>query len=534
MRKLFSIAVGIWLSINCWGQNPTSQFRSSNIDPLVSRHYITWEERPNARYEVHLYSKDADGNEIPVETIKAERNYTKINVALSINTSQTKLYFKTIAIDRVSGGIIDIGIEVEFVPEDAVDKKITCFRECVGPDYAWRLNWLQKATSTTATINPQSPGALVLSNAYQYRNEQGDVVPYYQAMSIEEFRNWYDRMADIDYKFDLNWSMYDEVLSSSDCVLDGAGRRLEGRVWFVEKKLGLYGILAINNTDFFNHAEICNATSLGYWIDLYNTKSKETEWYQWYTDTIKFPDNSPLPVLGCLTAPSCGGGSGGGTKGDGKDPSYLNKAKPASSHPCSLYYCPDGSGGFTLVVGCDGNPCNSGGTNPDDPDLDIRNIVYLPEGIDFSNKKVKSYQFERLDKKADRKIVRPEESTSFLLEDGLYRLYVVLEDFSAVPVVFEYKSSVIEKHNNYARLDVTPNPIQEKLRFQLSSEINTTAIVNIYTLAGDNVYTETVNLIKGKKLNRMVDLNQSNALYNQWRVVVSFPDGTSIQRTAIR
>ena len=93
MKKLFTVLVGIWLSSNCWSQNSTSQFRSSTIDPSVSRHYITWEEKPNARYEVFVYTKDENGVEIPLETIKTEKNFTKINVPTKERLKRMKEWF---------------------------------------------------------------------------------------------------------------------------------------------------------------------------------------------------------------------------------------------------------------------------------------------------------------------------------------------------------------------------------------------------------------------------------------------------------
>jgi hypothetical protein len=526
MKKLFSVLVGLWLSSNCWSQNSTNQFRSSIIDPSVSRHYITWEEKPNARYEVHLYTKDDNGNEIPIEVVSSEKNYIKLKKTIS--TPSNGVYFKTISINKTTGQIIDIGIEFEQAA-DEVPYYNSCSRTCNGIDYAWTLGWWQKP-DFYGNVTPSRPGKLILRNAYHYIDDYGFGVPYFRAMSATEFVDWRNKKTDPNihqYHYINEYLIISEEVRREDCVVDAIGTRLEGLVYFVEKKLEGYWYMQTNNTDDFNQNQMCTSTTeIGFWIEEFNKRTKNTSWY-------KEPLNGEPTILGCLPQTNCegsldpnGGGGGGGGTDDDPFGELLNCLMSSNFNTYS-----------ELIEVF--NNCAGTGTGGNPPPFDPTTLNYLPSQINsfFNKKELKSYQLMRLDKasetlKIDPKNINYEDLNQ--IESGLYRALFIFSDYSIVPIVFEHKTTTTNLGNNYAKLDIVPNPIQEILKFQLSSEKNTDAVINIYTLDGNTVYTELVSLIKGRKLNKIIDVNSMNALYNQWRVVVRFPDGTSIQKTAVR
>ncbi|MFP5471375.1 MAG: hypothetical protein ACLGGV_07240 [Bacteroidia bacterium] len=502
-------------------------FKSSFIDPNISSGYITWKNIPDARYEVHVYSKDEQGNEIPIEVIQTEKNFTKLNLNVSIPDVGTGTFFKTIAISKETGGIIDIGIEIEQIG-GAAPYYETCHRNCNGINYAWSLQWWQKPDGQ-GKVYPTRPGKLLLRNAYEYRDADGFGVPYFRAMSVDQYVYWREFEIKKYHDLDEYTILRDIYVTRQDCILDASGVILEGRIYFVEKKTEQWTYMQTNNTDDFNNNYICDA-NIGYWIDVYNKKSKQTDWY-------REPLDGEPTDLACIAAKVCGkgGGTSGGGTGGGKVPSSPKRLE----NPCILYVCTDNTDPDNpkewMVISCDNNdPCGFGRINPDNPNNDIKNVIKLPEGIDFSTKIVRSYQFERLDEQLDRISFSSENFNSSLLNEGLYRLYVVFDDYSIVPIVFEYNPTNIETYNTYATLNITPNPIKESINMMLSSSKNTDAIINIYTLDGTIVYNEQVTLAKNRKTTKSVNVSNTEVIYNQWRVVVNFPDGTSIHKTVTR
>ncbi|MFP5471837.1 MAG: hypothetical protein ACLGGV_09595 [Bacteroidia bacterium] len=505
MKKSLSLFVGVFIANIILAQG----FKSSFIDPNISSGYITWESIPDARYEVHVYSKDEQGNEIPIEVIQTEKNFTKLNLNISIPDVGSGVFFKTIAISKETGSIIDIGIEIEQIANEPSYIN-TCSKNCNGINYAWSLQWWQKP-DYYGNIYPERPGKLLLRNAYDYYDKDGLGTPYFRAMSSDQYAYWREFEIKKYHKLEEYMIIGPEYVTRQDCILDATGVILEGDVFFVEKKTEQWTYMQTNYTDDFNNNQMCaKETPIGYWIDLYNTKSKQTDWYE-------EPLNGEPTDLACISAKVCG--KGGGTTGGGDEPD-------PTDWDCTPVFIYENGVWVKTVLDCftdfnDGDPFNSNGGNTG------------------GDKKIKRFEFQKLDDPTANKttIQGSEISNSMIknLEVGLYRMTIIYQDHKAFPIVFEHLNQSDNNYtNNYATLDITPNPIKESINMMLSSTKNTEAIINIYTLDGTIIYSEQVALSKNRKTTKSVNVANTEVIYNQWRVVVNFPDATSIHKTVTR
>ncbi|MNY14458.1 hypothetical protein D3C86_1476350 [compost metagenome] len=121
-------------------------------------------------------------------------------------------------------------------------------------------------------------------------------------------------------------------------------------------------------------------------------------------------------------------------------------------------------------------------------------------------------------------------STTGTFTPGLYEINLFLTDGTIVP---GYRAIGVPSVANTVELTIAPNPIvNSELAFDVVSTTNKTVTLLVQKLDGTTLYAESVALTANTTLSKVIPVT-GTVPYNQLRVSVISPNGSSIQKTAL-
>ena len=393
------------------------------LKPHRSNGYIAWNNQSNQEVDawkisVFRRSIDSRGNPITTtvfETVETD-NYYRLDPSF---LNDGELYYQVSGLNA-SGQVIIIGDDDRLCP-GCGNFNLTCKYKCNGTDYAWELNVYEETGSNARYLG--------LSSTEDYfNNNTMTAVPFYRYMGMTEYTAW--EIANPD------WQNYD-IIHISD-LSDGPYLDMQGNVITslpikgVEKKLEQFNAAPFTSATLQQSAYPCN-----------DTRSQMIFMFNLYSDNSL----NLRPLLSCQPTPGLPTGNGVSHEYDSIPDDYD-----------TLYI--HVLGGVPGFVGEDGKlwwegPQSPGGGGPTIPLFtgfaqdDKEYFDDDNDGVDFPVTNYSKFQIYRIDDEMTPITLRASdifrgrgviEEPNLTLEDGLYRIDVIMRDGRRRPIYSELRN----------------------------------------------------------------------------------------------
>jgi hypothetical protein len=463
---------------------------------------------PNAKYLVNVHQKNSDGSFELLESKSTDLSYARLNLNL---LSQEDVFYNITALNKTSDAIILEGDRVKPVPPGWNPFDLTCWIDCVGKSYAWRLYLGQQDNGNWSITDP---GKVFLTSASAYVDYSNYIViPYWQAISTSVYDaipSGHPYKTVTDYIFGQPVYLYKRQHINSTTpggpFYDRQGSLVTSG-YLIEKKMDEYKWMESHHTNLINpSATFCDMNING-WRNTFNTNLDQTNLQ---TPPLSTPFSYTVPtILGCDNAI--------GVAANPDD--FLPPTEPYNYN--DLVWC------WT----------NSGNLVPSDlvSAIECVQLLTWTTGVEITQLDNAMNPISwRFDGANQQSIVDQLKNLSV----GLYRVMVFTTDGNVIPLIFEQKLdnvNVIRQHKDFVKLEISPNQIQnEVLKIKIISDKNMHATIKVHSLSGIQLHTESVQLSKTSDLMREIPVAAIDYPYNQILVTIAFDDNSSIQGTAIR
>lgn len=531
MKKTISIVAALCFSLTLYGQGNSGNNQANNgnsngvgwganndftslIKPNESRGYILWNPVPNADYVVNIYEMQSTGNLSLIATKSTDNNYARLSGYLS----NPDAYYSISAYNSGNGTLI-----VEGNPQaiNGLPPESMCTKKCNGVDYAYEFNLME----AEATVGQGERWLMVSPTNDVVDNANGIIIPFWQAISTSQYNQLpplhpYKRVT-------ANGPIGPAIYEYKHAQIINGGAMFNGEAiggpffdaqnnvvtdgWLIEKKLNKYYHFGTSRTTAQPDLNLCSA-DMNFWVNFYNN-GNPYGFQQVSTDLEYFIGpitvNNPIPSeLACV--PALNGTTGGDDDccntfemvNDFLDCIVLATWDPEQGQESEAWFdCWDELEDPDPVVGVHINP------------FDMNENFTLSAGIDSMG------NLNVIDQVGS-------------ISDGLYKITLYTSSGTVIPSVFEHRSKKIHDKDR-VKLDVTPNPIaNNELKFKISSEEVIDTQIEVISLDGTTLYSETVTLSNATDLHRTIPV-AANTPYNQIRVNLIFNDGSMIQKTAL-
>lgn len=482
------------------------------LQPHRSSGFISWNNQTSLEvdaWQISVYRRtfDPQGNGTTTtifQTVESKKFYQLDQSFLD----DADLYYQVNGLNA-AGQIIVIG-DVDRLCPGCGDFDLMCKYKCNGTDYAWELNVYEETGSNARYLG--------LSSTEEYYNANLSVgVPYYRYMDMNEYNAWEQANPD--------WQNY-EIIHISNLV-DGPYLNMQGNVITnlpikgVGKRLEQYNAAPFTSSTLQQSAYPCN-----------NTRTNTINMFNWYSDNTL----NLRPLLDCQPTPGLPTGDGVSHEYDSipddLDTLYIHVLGPSGifGEDGKLWW--DGS-----VNPGSGNsiPLFTGFAQDDTEYFDDDN-----DGVDFPVSKFREFQLYRID--GDMTPITISASDVFLgrgatdepkltLEDGLYRLDVIMRDGRRLPIYSELTnmgSNTSQTQADLATVVVYPVPVVGNT---YSADITTTVsgqvTYKVEDLNGNQLFATSVPMDKYVTRTVPVTLNlQGPVPYGMLVNKFIMPDGS--------
>lgn len=495
-------------AILCFALNTSSYGQTnlnSKIEPFTSNGYAMWNSYASAdSYQVTYYTLE-NGTYSQIGKVNTENLYTKLHIPYF---TQGGVYFSISALEQnrtiiATGDIQPLG---DWPPGEEL-----CAQKCNGSSYAYEINMWE---------NHLGQRTLQLNNTYDYAYTDNEseliAVPFYQALSTGQIQ----ALENTNHPYENSGSQPGTYLYPripiTPSLIETAGPFFNSQNITVEngviipKKMDQFKYMEVYRTSIsaYPSENLCTypLTGGGGWIDFYNQHNTIP------TNQTFYWGNTVSPSA--LTCSSTGIGSDP-EPGQNWNDWFLEVKELAEG-------LEDGGNGDGTITQDD--ILNSF----DMAQFKSINITSLDDPNSTKGSMLITY-----DTKNNISTVL---SQTGQFTKGLYKLIAVSETGKILPYVFELTHDTkIVSFNQYAKLLIAPNPVVgNQLNLIMSTTRNINAILTVYKLDGEMVYSGNVQLSRGLDLHKTVDVGREMPPYGQFIVTLSFPDASSIQETALK
>lgn len=489
----------------CFVINAQSFKRTSIIEPVKSNGFIYWEKGNESNFSINIYQM-INNNLTLVRTDYTSDNYFKFNASQLLSSD---LYYEIWAFNS-NGAVVSKGDPVKINPNSPPPSPY-CFKDCNGKKEAFRIYQMQQYNGGLYLMASNEAGVDIYTGQqtifYQAVDESYFVSlnpnhPYKKTNSAGN----YDRGCIMINQYTPGGPFWD---ATNNVVINGR---------IIEKRMDKYA--------HFNSANTGTYTGMDSWCDAALP-----------TAVSNFNSNVETGTLMPITGEQYWFFDQTGTNGQGQ---------PIYTIPNGLYCSENGptdAGGSTsspytndmldLIKDCfyaasvdNGDPVDCIAFQGDTSSV-LSNGAVL-NGITIGGlKTTDDNYFVSIDNKDG---VKKTLRNIGVFERGLHRVIFYYNDGS---VRSFYTELGVQPKNERITVDIYPNVINGRnLKFGLTSSLDANVSLYVQKLDGTTVYTEQLNLVNNQIVNRDIEVS-GDIPYNQLRVSVVLPDGTTIQKTAM-